>query len=78
MKNPTCSTCPHWDDRQNDDGCGICRKHAPKAALHRNEDDPDAEFPVWPLTLASEWCGEHPKFAAFADWIDVPEANDAP
>lgn len=64
-----CGTCRYWDQEEfvTPEDQGICRRHAP-AAVAGDPDDPDRyeQFPRWPLTLASEWCGE---------WAAVPDAG---
>jgi hypothetical protein len=70
MDRPTCETCPFWDG-PDEVGLGICRKHAPTPSTTRTEPEKSFRFPVWPLTVEDEWCGEHPDFPA---WI----ASDKP
>jgi len=76
MDRPTCRTCPYWDSGGEEDS-GICRKSCPKTAKPQYEGDYSA-FPVWPITLDTEWCGEHPDFPAYlASLKKPPESTDS-
>ena len=44
-----CEDCVGWD-------YGFCRRHAPPAVTISKAAEYEAR---WPLTDASEWCGEH-------------------
>ena len=70
MDRPTCETCLFWHAR-NSDFQGECRRHPPGATVLRYDTDAEsgeigslaAEYNThWPMTDASEWCGEHPQF----------------
>jgi hypothetical protein len=66
-----CGDCDYWvagelaNPRPHEDGncepseVRQCRLHAPRPALF---DDPTQHerWASWPLTYASDWCGEHP------------------
>lgn len=57
---PECSSCRFWDRNTNQvsEEVGICRRYPPSIPpLQRSEDC--ETFAVWPLTVDSEWCGEH-------------------
>jgi hypothetical protein len=69
MKNPTCETCPYWDEHADAsrDECGQCKKNSPVVVSqsdHEWQDDEDDEgfMAVWPHTLSNFWCAEHPDF----------------
>jgi hypothetical protein len=56
-----CGRCRFWDPE--DEREGTCRRHAPRPAgvvikVSGRKEFSYQEFPVWPLTLAHEWCGE--------------------
>jgi hypothetical protein len=60
-----CERCKFWDRSKlpDDANVGVCRRHAPapRTILHHDDDDNSfclKEWPVWPQTLGSEWCGE--------------------
>ncbi len=63
--DPSCQSCRFW---QSDAGeMGDCRRHAPRPALEKSlpalppEVEAEEEFSqeaVWPVTFASDWCGE--------------------
>lgn len=55
-QQPRCDMCRFWYDQG--DGEGVCRRLAPTARTTRREEDDYQRFPVWPLTLDNEWCGE--------------------
>lgn len=56
--NNTCATCRFWD-RGRDDFDTICRRHVPVAVIRKPDDPAISRYPVWPLTISTEWCGEH-------------------
>lgn len=72
---PTCPTCPYWQQHEyNDDKdpteltAGLCRRHSPRPSMGRMlKEEPLEEFPVWPETFSSEWCGDHPDFPAYLE-----------
>lgn len=52
-----CSECLFWEaypDRQS----GLCRRHAPLTDQHGGEIIPGAAGVTWPVTTASDWCGD--------------------
>jgi len=56
-----CSSCRFWDldTNRNPDDVGICRRYPPTIPNAQSSVDDYQDYPVWPLTLDSEWCGEH-------------------
>jgi hypothetical protein len=51
-----CGTCRHWQDRQlrriaGGEAQGDCHRHPPRGD--------DGRHRYWPITLASDWCGEY-------------------
>jgi hypothetical protein len=57
---PTCDSCRFWDETF--DGDGLCRRHAPRAMPERmlmDQNEDVNRFVAFPLTTASDWCGEH-------------------
>ena len=57
---PECSSCKFWDRNTNrvSEEVGICRRYPPSIPPLQRSDDCE-DFAVWPLTVDSEWCGEH-------------------
>ena len=57
-----CGNCEFFDvDDAEDlsDPEGMCRRHAPRAVLAHDEDGkPLHRFTLFPVVIASEWCGE--------------------
>ena len=51
--NASCANCRFW--QADGDGAGSCRRRAP-AVLYDVE---DGAFCLWPMTEASDWCGDH-------------------
>lgn len=51
---PACENCAYW--RGNQKRRGDCRRRAPTNSYRDFGDDLIAE---WPMTTASQWCGEH-------------------
>lgn len=49
-----CDTCRWWGGRTEAGSSDSCRRHAPR--LLRGDDPMTRRF--WPVTLASDWCGE--------------------
>lgn len=60
-----CGNCNYWIDRDNGDG--ECHRNAPQPTVGEG----DAEV-HWPLTLASDWCGEFEE-ARFAPATEQPQ-----
>lgn len=69
MNDRRCDRCRFWKmDRfyadktvvvKNDDRSGECRRNAPIATIpKRSPEDDYSRLPIWPLTMANEWCGE--------------------
>lgn len=58
----TCARCRWWDNKydieEEENGTGVCRRHAPVATGRTTNEDDYERFPLWPLTLESEWCGD--------------------
>ena len=54
----TCAVCFYWEFLEGGLGgdYGFCRRHAPPAVTISKAAEYEAR---WPLTDASEWCGEH-------------------
>lgn len=58
MSNPTCKTCPYFDNsRAMRANYGVCRRYAPGRSVTISE---DGEMNAWQSVDESEWCGEHP------------------
>lgn len=65
--NATCDSCRWWEDEHEDpEGSGICRRYAPKPRVFEDS-DVGPKYPIWPLTLNTEWCGEHQHKPAAGD-----------
>lgn len=64
---PKCNTCNYWEADTKEDKYGLCKRHAPRPLVLRQEhpqgDDsryePISEAIVWPLTGRLDSCGEH-------------------
>ena len=59
---PECANCRYWKREAKDSDTGICRRYPPNIAhqeMYMEDSDGYADYPVWPLTLDDEWCGEH-------------------
>lgn len=57
----TCATCLWWDIPDAGEPYGQCRRYAPRPHLAVEEypvEEVTPIYPHWPLTLASEFCGE--------------------
>ncbi len=66
VEHPYCGTCPYWDETDQPI-IGICRKNAPRPIRLLEDDGCYEAWPLWPTTLQSEWCGEHPRFVGYLD-----------
>jgi hypothetical protein len=66
VNRPTCSSCGYWEEDTEEypssDRLGFCRRHPPVRFL---EDEHNEDRSVYPETIDSDWCGEHPDFPAF-------------
>lgn len=51
-----CAVCKWWEHEKED--IGECHRYAPRPEVPLGEVDDWAHFPVWPLTLLDEFCGE--------------------
>ena len=61
MGEATCKTCPFWsveDEKRADLSGRECRRLAPPAFI--TESDTGGLDSGWPVTLPTDWCGEHP------------------
>lgn len=62
---PTCSNCRYWDTYEDGDESGVCRRYPPRIphpSMANLDEDGNCgweEYPIWPLTMDEEWCGEH-------------------
>lgn len=52
----TCADCRHW--RGSNTHRGLCRRYAPRATIVIAGSDGPELGAVWPLTLASDVCGD--------------------
>ena len=53
---PTCETCRWWDDLSWwEEYHGYCRVLPPSCVKNHADED----LGPWPVTRASDWCGEH-------------------
>lgn len=64
-ERPTCASCAFWNRTHPEQGkapyhVAECRRRAPDRGLGVER--------LWPITQASEWCGEHQRF----DGDDLP------
>lgn len=62
MTKPTCASCAFWEVDSDNAGVGECRIRAPQP---RELEEGDSH--VFPVTGATDWCGEHHRFTAEAD-----------
>lgn len=80
--NPPCATCAVWSEkadqyviREGDEpvliekGFGVCRRHAPTTI---------GALSNWPVTLSTDFCGEHLMFNEPAKPAETPEATPEP
>lgn len=72
MKLPTCETCPYWDKiRLNcvTEHSGQCRKNPPELLLETADGTETftriRRASLWPVTISSHYCGEHPDFPEY-------------
>lgn len=57
---PTCSNCRYWEREDELSDGGICRRYPPSIRTTAMDDNDEySGYPIWPLTLEDEWCGEH-------------------
>ena len=59
--HPTCSRCRFWQRTHEESDVGDCRRYPPQASeIEATKGSPPSLsfFHGWPLTLASDWCGE--------------------
>jgi hypothetical protein len=52
----TCNDCKYWDGAEFR-GSGFCRKNPP--VLEQRNGTFVTETGLWPVTQATDWCGEH-------------------
>ena len=59
-----CATCCHWEPigPKRKDTTGLCRRNAPSAGSTTE----GVRYALWPVTAATDWCGEHQVLAKTA------------
>jgi hypothetical protein len=62
-ERPTCVSCPFWAENEGS-MLGECRRQPPTMPYAEAAENTDG---IWPVTLETEWCGEHPDMPA---WIE--------
>ena len=83
MDRPMCRTCPYWNcEDPSEEGCGECRRHAPRSVVTPVDDDVDStkkcQEPTMPFTEGDFWCGNHPDFPYWmASLSHRPENNNS-
>lgn len=59
--NSQCDSCRFWANPR--DGVGECRRNAPapvqRAQITDDANSPSDNAPVWPVTVAADWCGQY-------------------
>jgi len=66
LKNrPTCEHCDFWEEPEENDDTGLCRKYAPGRSVSATYDNLSFSsdiFTSWTETKKDDWCGEHSNF----------------
>ena len=53
-----CSSCKYWDRKEEMPEMGLCRRHAPRAAVASPDGSKVLVETLWPVTKEDTWCGE--------------------
>lgn len=57
--NVFCGNCVFWDQDEDEESIGECRRNPPQVITLADEDGTMTPVSVFPASEADHWCGEH-------------------